>query len=294
MHFGDVEVRYLDGGGFRPDGGAMFGVVPKPLWEKKSPPDEKNRIRMRANALLVRAAGKTIVIETGNGTKWDAKQRAIYAVEEGDPLMAALGKAGVQPDEVDIVINTHLHFDHAGGNTHISGNRVVPTYRRARYMVQRAEFEHAQNPTDRDRASYFPENFQPIAEAGQWELIEGDGEILPGISVERIPGHNADMQAVKIVGGGPSKLPSKIGASRASKKLAFVADLLPTRHHIPLPWIMAYDLYPLQTLETKRKWVARLVNEGWITVFGHDPDIAAATLHQQNGKIEIEPVDLNR
>jgi len=279
MHLGEIEVRYLDGGGFRLDGGAMFGVVPKPLWEKVSPPDEKNRIRMRANSLLVRAAGKTIVIETGNGTKWDAKRRAIYAVEEGAPLIAALGKAGVQPDEVDIVINTHLHFDHAGGNTHSKGDRAVPTFRRARYMVQRAEYEHAQNPNDRDRASYFPENFQPIAEAGQWELIEGDGEILPGISVERIPGHNDDMQAVKIEGGG--------------KKLAFVADLLPTRHHIPLPWIMAYDLYPLQTLETKRKWVPRLVNEGWIVVFGHDPDFAAATLHQQNDKIEIEPVDLN-
>ncbi len=280
MHFGEIEVRYLDGGGFRLDGGAMFGVVPKPLWEKKSPPDEKNRIRMRANALLVRAAGKTIVVETGNGTKWDAKQRAIYAVQEGDPLIAALGKAGVQRDEVDIVINTHLHFDHAGGNTHIRGNRAVPTFRRARYMVQRREFEHAENPSDRDRASYFSENFLPIAEAGQWELIEGDGEILPGISVERIPGHNADMQAVKIVGGG--------------KRLAFVADLLPTRHHIPLPWIMGYDLYPLQTLETKRKWLPRLVSEGWITVFGHDPDFAAATLHEHDGKIEIEPVDLNR
>ena len=287
MHFGEIEVRYLDGGAFGLDGGAMFGVVPKPLWEKVSPPDERNRIRMRANALLVRAVGKTIVVETGNGTKWSAKQRAIYAVQDGDPLMDALRKAGVQPDEVDIVINTHLHFDHAGGNTHIRGNHAVPAFRRARYMVQRKEFEHAENPSDRDRASYFPENFRPIAEAGQWELIEGDGEILPGISVERIPGHNADMQAVKIVGGGPSKL-------GASKKLAFVADLLPTRHHIPLPWIMGYDLYPLQTLETKRKWLPRLVSEGWITVFGHDPDFAAATLHEHDGKIEIEPVDLNQ
>ncbi len=280
MHFGDIEVKYLDGGGFKLDGGAMFGVVPKPLWERKSPPDEKNRIRMRANSLLVRAAGKTIVIETGNGTKWDAKQRSIHAVEDGNPLITALGKAGVHPSEVDLVINTHLHFDHAGGNTHIAGNRPEPTFPRALYVVQRTELEHGQNPTPRDRASYLPENFQPLAEAGQWNLIEGDAEILPGISVERIPGHNADMQAVKIVGGG--------------KKLAFVADLLPLRHHIPLPWIMAYDLYPLQTLDTKRKWVPRLVNEGWITVFGHDPDIAAATLHQHGDTIEIEPVDLNR
>jgi glyoxylase-like metal-dependent hydrolase (beta-lactamase superfamily II) len=135
-------------------------------------------------------------------------------------------------------------------------------------------------PTDRDRASYFPENFQPITEAGLWNLVEGDTQILPGISVARIPGHNADIQAVVLTGDG--------------KTLAFVADLLPTRHHIPLPWIMAYDLYPLQTLETKRKWVPRMAKENWIVVFGHDPDVATATLHERDGKIEFEPVDLNR
>ncbi len=136
------------------------------------------------------------------------------------------------------------------------------------------------NPTERDRASYFPENFAPISNEGLWDLVEGDSEILPGISVARIPGHNADIQAVIITGG--------------TKTLAFVADLLPTRHHIPLPWIMAYDLYPLQTLETKRPWIPRMVAGGWIVVFGHDPDIAAATLLERDGKIEIEPVDLNR
>jgi|SRR5215471_10557363 len=280
MHLGNMEIRYLDGGAFGLDGGAMFGVVPKVLWEKKSPPDEKNRIRMRANSLLVRAHNKTILIETGNGTKWDATQRAIYKVQDGDPLVNSLHRTGIQPDDIDLVINTHLHFDHAGGNTRMEGGRAVPTFRNARYVVQKSELEHALQPSERDRASYFPDNYRPISDTGQWNLVDGDAEILPGISVACIPGHNASIQAVMLRGGG--------------KSLAFVADLLPTRHHIPLPWIMAYDLYPMQTLETKRKWVPRFVNEGWTVVFAHDPDMAAATLHDRDGKIEIESVDLNR
>ena len=280
MHLGNIEVRFLDGGAFGLDGGAMFGVVPRVLWEKKSPPDANNRIRMRANSLLVRVEKKTILIETGNGTKLDAKLRSIYNIQDGDPLMDSLSHAGVSPDQVDLVINTHLHFDHCGGNTRVHQNRVIPSFRRARYVVQRAELEHAMNPTERDRASYFPENFASISKEGRWDLVEGDTEIVPGVSVARIPGHNANIQAVMVSGGG--------------KTLAFVADLLPTRHHISLPWIMAYDLFPLQTLETKRHWLSRMVAEKWIVVFGHDPDVPAATLHERNGKLEIEPVDLNR
>jgi glyoxylase-like metal-dependent hydrolase (beta-lactamase superfamily II) len=279
MHLGPIELLLLDAGSFGLDGGAMFGVVPKVLWEKKSPPDEKNRIRMRANSLLVRAHNKTILIETGNGTKWDTKQRAIYNVQDGDPLIDSLANAGVSANQIDLVINTHLHFDHCGGNTYVVNGRAVPTFPRARYVVQRRELEHAMNPTDRDRASYFPENFAPISKEGRWDLVDGEKEILPGISVTRIPGHNADIQAVLLTGGG--------------KTVAFVADLLPTRHHIPLPWIMAYDLYPVQTLETKRLWLSRILSEHWIVVFGHDPDIPSATLHENNGKIEAEPVNLN-
>jgi len=280
MHLGEMEVRYLNGGNFALDGGAMFGVVPKVFWEKKTAPDEKNRIRLRANSLLVRAGGKTIVIETGNGTKWDAKMRGIYGVQEGDPLVESLARQGVERCDVDLVINTHLHFDHAGGNTRIENGRPVPTFPRARYVVQRGELEHAAAPTERDKASYFPENFVPITEAGQWQFTHGDQAVVRGISVAPIPGHNANIQAVLLTGGG--------------KTVAFVADLLPTRHHIPLPWIMAYDLYPMQTLETKRSWLARMAKDSWIVVFGHDPDMAAAVFNEQNGKIEIEPVDLNR
>jgi glyoxylase-like metal-dependent hydrolase (beta-lactamase superfamily II) len=279
MHLGNLELLYLDAGTFGLDGGAMFGVVPRVLWEKKSTPDENNRIRVRCNSLLVKAHNKTILIETGNGTKWDAKYRAIYKVQDGDPLLDGLAHAGVSPDQIDLVINTHLHFDHCGGNTRIVNDRAVPTFPNARYVVQRRELEHAMNPTDRDRASYFPENFEPISKEQRWDFVDGDREIFPGISVARIPGHNADIQAVLLTGGG--------------KTVAFVADLFPTRHHIPLPWIMAYDLYPLQTLETKRHWLSRMVSEQWIVVFGHDPDTAAATLHEHNGKTEIEPLNLN-
>lgn len=280
MHLGEIEVRHIHGGNFYLDGGAMFGVVPRPLWEKKSPPDSRNRIRMAANSLLVRAANKNILIETGNGTKWPAKLRDIYAIQEGDPLIDNLAAAGVRPDQIDLVINTHLHFDHAGGNTKILDGKSVVTFPNARYIVQAAELAHAANPTERDRASYFEENFLPVQQSGQWRAISGDTEILPGISTISIPGHNANIQAIKVTGGG--------------KNIFFVADLIPTRHHIPLPWIMAYDLYPLQTLETKRKWIQTIVREGWMVVFGHDPDIPAATLHERDGRVEFEPVDLNR
>ena len=280
MHFGEIEVLPLHGGSFYLDGGAMFGVVPKTLWEKKAPADERNRIRLAANSLLVQAAGKNIVVETGNGTKWDPKLRNIYGIQEGDPLRDSLSRAGVAAEEVGMVINTHLHFDHAGGNTRVVDGRDVPTFPNAQYVVQRAELEHAMNPTERDRASYLADRFVPVTEAGQWRLVDGDVEIVPGISVVRIPGHNADIQAVKISGG--------------NRAVIFVADMLPTRHHLPLAWMPGYDLYPLQTLETKRKRIAEIVEQGWIMAFGHDPDFPTATLHDRNGKIEFEPVDLSK
>jgi glyoxylase-like metal-dependent hydrolase (beta-lactamase superfamily II) len=222
---------------------------------------------------------KYILIETGNGTKWTLKLRDIYGIQEGDPLVDNLGSKGVGPDQIDLVINTHLHFDHAGGNTKLVNDKAVPTFPNAKYIVQAAEIAHAANPTERDRVSYFEEHFLPIQQTGQWHALAGEAEIIPGISTIAIPGHNADIQAIKLAGGG--------------KTVFFVADLFPTRHHLSLPWIMAYDLYPLQTLETKRKWLQTIVQENWIVVFGHDPDIPAATLHERENKIAFEPVDLN-
>jgi glyoxylase-like metal-dependent hydrolase (beta-lactamase superfamily II) len=280
MHLDEMEVHYLHGGNFYLDGGAMFGVVPKPLWEKKSSPDNRNRIRLAANSLLVRTQNKNILIETGNGTKWTPKLRDIYGMQEGDPLIDNLAAKGVRPDQIDVVINTHLHFDHAGGNTKLVNDKAVPTFPNAKYIVQAAEIAHATNPTERDRASYFEENFLPMQQSGQWHALAGDTEIIPGLSTVGIPGHNADIQAIKLTGGG--------------KTIFFVADLFPTRHHLSLPWIMAYDLYPLRTLETKREWLKTIVPENWIVVFGHDPDIPAATLHELGNKIAFEPVNLNQ
>jgi glyoxylase-like metal-dependent hydrolase (beta-lactamase superfamily II) len=279
MHLGHIEVRFLRGGEFRLDGGAMFGVVPRVLWQKKAPPDDRNRIRLACNSLLLRTSGHNVLVETGNGTKWDAKLRDMYAIDLGDPLGDALAREGLQPHEISMVINTHLHFDHAGGNTCFRDGRAVPAFPKARYVLQQGELEHAERPTERDRASYFPENFVPVTQAGHWQLLAGDTEIIPGVSVIRIPGHNRDIQCVKISGGG--------------KTICFIADLFPTRHHLSLPWIMAYDLYPVETLETKRKWLADIISNRWIVVFGHDPDVPAAVLAQGDGKIEYEPVDLN-
>jgi glyoxylase-like metal-dependent hydrolase (beta-lactamase superfamily II) len=278
MYFGDLEIQHIHGGDFFLDGGAMFGVVPKPLWEKKSPPDNRNRIRLAANSLLARTQNKNILIETGNGTKWTPKLRDIYGIQEGNPLIDNLAAKGARPDQIDVVINTHLHFDHAGGNTKLHNGIAVPTFPNAKYIVQAAEIAHAANPTERDRASYFEENVLPLQQSGQWHALSGDTEILPGISAVGIPGHNADIQAIKLTGGGTT--------------VFFVADLFPTRHHLSLPWIMAYDLYPLQTLETKRKWLHTIVQEKWIVVFGHDPDVPAATLRERDNKIAFEPVDL--
>jgi glyoxylase-like metal-dependent hydrolase (beta-lactamase superfamily II) len=284
MHFGEIEVRHLHGGYFYLDGGAMFGVVPKPLWEKKIPADARNRIRLACNVLLLRVAGRIVLIETGNGTSWDAKQRDMYGIEEGDPLAHSLGKVGLAVGDIDVVINTHLHFDHAAGNSRHVDGRDVLTFPNAEYVVQRGELEHAKNPTERDRASYFAKAFAPVTEAGRWRLLEAGTdeaavEILPGVSAVSIPGHNATIQAIKISGGG--------------KTLLAVADLIPTRHHIPLPWIMGYDLYPVQALETKRKWIGKIVKDGWIVAFGHDAEFPAGTLHEHGGKVEFASVDLN-
>jgi glyoxylase-like metal-dependent hydrolase (beta-lactamase superfamily II) len=275
VRFGDLEFTIVSDGGFRLDGGAMFGVVPKPLWEKKIPGDERNRIQLGMNCLLVRTAGKTVLIETGAGDKLDAKLRGIYAIEEGPRLLDRLAAHGVTPDRVDIVVDTHLHFDHCGWNTRIVNGKAVPTFPNAKYFVQRGELEHAKAPNERDRASYMPDNYLPVEAAGQFELLDGDREIAPGIELIRVPGHNADMQCVRLSGGGKSAF-------------CFV-DLVPTTAHLPFPWIMGYDLYPMQTLANKKKWIPEIAASGALVIFAHDFNVPAAYLRQHENQFEIEP-----
>jgi glyoxylase-like metal-dependent hydrolase (beta-lactamase superfamily II) len=276
VRLGDLEFTIVSDGGFRLDGGAMFGVVPKPLWEKRVPPDERNRIQLCMNCVLVRTAGVTILVETGAGDKLDAKRRDIYAIGDGPRLLDRLAAHGVKPDHVDIVIDTHLHFDHCGWNTRMVNGRVVPTFPNARYVVQQGELAHAKRPNERDQASYMPDNFLPIEAAGQWMLLEGDREIVPGVEVIRVPGHNADMQCVRLSGGGKSAF-------------CFV-DLVPTAAHVPFPWIMGYDLYPMQTLENKKRWIPEIARTEALAIFTHDPIIPAAYLRQRGDQFEVEPV----
>jgi glyoxylase-like metal-dependent hydrolase (beta-lactamase superfamily II) len=279
MRLGEIEFTIVTDGTFRLDGGAMFGVIPKPMWEKKSRPDDRNRILMSMNCVLIRAAGKTLLVETGAGDKWDAKRRDIYAFEGPARLPDQLAARGVSPTQVDYVINTHLHFDHCGWNTRIVDGKAVPTFPNAQYVVQRGELDHAKRPTERDRASYLVDNFVPIEAAGHYLLLEGEREIVPGVSVFRVPGHTRDMQAVRLHSGG--------------KTAVFLADLVPTTAHLPLPWIMGYDLYPMTTLENKKKWLPEAVREGWLCLFAHDPVIPAAYLDERDGVHIPEPVSID-
>jgi len=277
MKFGEMEIFVLSDGRFRLDGGAMFGVVPKTLWQKKIPADERNRITLGLNCLLIRSAGKTIVVETGTGDKGDSKWDDIFAIDHSTTLLDSLKRRGVETKDVDIVVNTHLHFDHCGWNTRRGpGGRCVPTFPRARYFVQQGEYEHACEPTERDRASYLKDNFQPLADSRQWEWPKGDQEIAPGVELARAPGHTRDMQCVRLRSGGRTAI--------------FLADLVPTTAHLPYPWIMGYDLYPMTTLEQKKRWIPEAVRGEWLCFFAHDPAVPAAYLREKEGMVVAEPV----
>jgi glyoxylase-like metal-dependent hydrolase (beta-lactamase superfamily II) len=278
VKLGELEFHIVSAGNVLLDGGAMFGVIPRPMWEKKMQPDARNRITLSMNCLLIHAGGKRILVETGAGDKMNAKLRDIYALD-GPFLEDELRGYGLRPEDIDIVLNTHLHFDHCGGNTRVEKDKVVATFPNARYIVQRGEFEHAMSPNERDRASYFPENYAPLEAAGKFTLLDKDGEIAPGVEVIRLPGHTAHMQGVKLTGGG---------------KTAFLfADLVPTTAHLPIPWIMGYDLYPMTTLENKKRWIPEVVREGWLALFAHDARVPAAFLRERDGHWEAEPVTVD-
>ncbi|MEK6612934.1 MAG: MBL fold metallo-hydrolase [Gemmatimonadota bacterium] len=263
---GRFTVHALQAGGQMLDGGAMFGVVPKPLWEKRIPPDARNRIPMGMRCLLVEHDVGLVLIDTGAGNKETAKFLDIYGIEndggvERTMLEAAIVASGHRPEDVALVINTHLHFDHAGGNTAFDAEgRVVLAFPNARYVVQGAEAHYAMNTNERTAASYFPRNWEPIREAGKLDLISGSTEIVSGIRSLPSPGHTPHHQSLLIDGGG--------------EIACFLGDVIPTRHHMPLPWIMGYDVEPLVTLESKRALLASALAERWLLVFEHDATTA--------------------
>lgn len=278
MQLGDYRVEVVPDTLFRLDGGAMFGVVPRELWSKFCPPDEHNRIKLNANCLFIETETERIIIETGIGEKFSAKHAMMYGIERESSLTESLQQiAGTSADEISIVVNTHLHFDHAGGNTRLDqSGRIVPTFPNARYFVSRAEYEHAEAPHERDRASYLPENWRPVHETGQLELKEGDYEVAPGLKMETIAGHNRTMQCVRL--------------EREGHTLFSFADLVPMRAHIPFAWIMGYDLYPVETLEAKKRLLPQAAREGWLCFFYHDPDAPLCHVVEENGKLRAVEV----
>jgi methylmalonyl-CoA epimerase len=272
---GDLELISLSDGFFRLDGGAMFGVVPKALWAQHAPPDERNRIVMAMRPLIVRGM-RTMLIDAGLGDKDDAKFHEIYGVNRARNLDHTLAEAGLSADDIDIVLASHLHFDHAGGFTErdVSG-RIRPRFRRAQYVIRRGEWEDATHPHERNRASYIADNFVPLAEAGVLQLVDDDQTIMPGVRVRRTGGHCMHHQMVLIESGGTTA--------------AFVADLIPTTAHLSAPWIMGYDLYPMDTLAAKKTFLEEAVAKNILVFFEHDPAVPAGYIREEKGKRRIVP-----
>jgi len=262
---GRLRVHAIQAGGQQLDGGAMFGVVPKTLWSRRIEADEKNRIPMGMRCLLIEHDDGLVLIDTGSGNKETPKFHDIYGIQnQGADGRTALEEGiratGWSPDDVTLVINTHLHFDHAGGNSwRAPSGEVLPSFPNARYVVQAGELAYAERPNERTTASYFPPNWAPIVAADQFAFITGAREIVPGISVRPTPGHTPHHQSVLV--------------RSAGETLCFLGDVVPTAHHLPLPWIMGYDVEPLVTLESKRALLADALREDWLLVFEHDAHV---------------------
>ncbi len=274
---GDLELLSLYDGFFGLDGGAMFGVIPKTFWEKPAPPDARNRIRLAMRPLVIRGA-RTMIVDAGLGDKETAKFQDIYAVDRARHLDHALEEAGLAPEDIDIVLATHLHFDHSGGFTRRDASgRLRPRFPRAQYIVRRGEWEDATHPHERNQASYRADNFAPLAEAGVLQLVDDDAMIMPGVRVRRTGGHTRDHQMVMIESQGV--------------RAVYMADLAPTRAHLAAAWIMGYDLYPVETLAAKKAFVREAIDRRLLVLFDHDPDVAAGRIVDDGGtpRVEAEP-----
>jgi len=275
MKLGRFRVLPVETGTFKLDGGAMFGVVPKVLWQKTNPADENNRIDMAMRALYVEGDDFRLVIDSGAGNKLDEKMVRIYVIDTPG-LRASLKKVGVEPESITHAVATHLHFDHAGSFTYLnSDGELKLSLPNAMHFIQREQWEAALNPNEKDRASFFPENFVPIEEAGKLVLVDGEEEIVPGVRLIPTHGHTPGHQVVLIDGG-------------EGEKLLYCGDLIPLASHVNLPYIMAYDHFPLDTLKEKKEILSRAVDENWILFFEHDPKVAACRVRRNDrGRFEI-------
>jgi glyoxylase-like metal-dependent hydrolase (beta-lactamase superfamily II) len=276
LALGDFELSIFSDGIYPLDGGAFFGVVPKIMWSRRVVADERNYVLAGLNSLLIRTGKKNVLIETGMGNKLSERMIRFY----GQPaeLLRNLNAAGVAPEDIDIVINTHLHFDHCGWNT-VRGKdgKIVPTFPRAKYYAPEGEWQYTRRPSERDAISYIPENYDPLVQSGQMTLLKGGEEIVPGISVRTFPGHTAHMQAVIVESGG--------------RTACYISDLIPTTAHIDLTWGMSFDLYPLQTIESKKQYYAKALPEKWLTVFTHDPKVPWAYVEKdESGRMMAREV----
>jgi glyoxylase-like metal-dependent hydrolase (beta-lactamase superfamily II) len=278
MFFGDYRIEIIPDCEFRLDGGAMFGVVPRNLWSRVCPPDDQNRIRMNMNCLFIEGAGERILIDTGIGEKWSDKHRAMYGIDRVRSFDESLNAvAGVRSSEITIVINTHLHFDHAGGNSVMNRDgQAVPAFPNARYFVSGGEYEHAESPNERDRASYYADNWRPMKESGQLELKDDFYQVVPGLTMETCAGHNRSMQCPRLESGGQT--------------LFGFADLVPTRAHVPFAWVMGYDLYPVETVSAKKKLLPQAARENWTCLFYHDAEQSLGRIVEVDGKLRVANV----
>ncbi|MBD3167108.1 MBL fold metallo-hydrolase [bacterium] len=281
MKFGEFEVFLLEDGAFRLDGGAMFGVVPKVMWQKLAPPDDSNRILLHANCLLVKTGSETVLIDTGLGGKWDDKTRNMFAVDEPRRLMTELARCDVAKEDVTHVVQSHLHFDHAGGGTYVdTDGKLKVQFPHAKYIVQKGEWDVANHPNLRDRMSYLPENLEPLEEAGVLELVDGDAEVLPGIRMRVTGGHTRHHSIIQVTSDGHT--------------LVFNADLIPTASHLHVPYVMGYDLYPQQTMDFKSHYLPEAHENGYLMIFEHGPSLKAGHLKKDDrGRWKAERFDMD-